>query len=539
MSLTNPNEPDPRKKGYEAYVLAAFLSAVVLMRLSLSFSAPAPDKLKKIAQDAVESSVAPVSEVDTQRRSKLREPEISDVVFAPQEVTISHIREAAIRDQKRTAQLLLAFKGKGVDAAGLLFEALTASDDVLTVGISIAVHSLDLELAQDFDARLAKLISDGESVVRLGAIEVAGILGRGMPETLNAIRLSAFESDPRMKVRAITSLRRIGDSSPATYTSFIPAIRDGSVPLFLHAVSNLVQLVETGTSTATVMETLTLGRSAQEASIQPPLPPPSIPPQSEAVPEKIAQKAAKRSMKVAPKAADPAVVRVLTDALQRGSSQVRAVAALRLAELGFVDKIFLDDLRKLLRDPDPKVRFAAGFALKNFGLAAVPAIVDACGDKDPLVRLNALQLLESVDHSDPLVRDLVEQMFNNENDETVFFQVALAMLRVHPESERSVQTVVRELPYATLEIRGRIFEALKGASKDVVRAELTRASEDSDAALRYEALQAMISVFAADSPEVRETIRNHLKDGDVRVKRGAVLAEKRLNEPIEHVGGEL
>jgi RNA polymerase sigma factor (sigma-70 family) len=86
-------------------------------------------------------------------------------------------------------------------------------------------------------------------------------------------------------------------------------------------------------------------------------------------------------------------VPVWREALKDRDDKIRAAAAESLALIGGAAKGANPDLIRALADKDQEVRQRAGIALVRVGAEAVPALVEALKDKDPVIRAGSAQVL--------------------------------------------------------------------------------------------------------------------------------------------------
>jgi len=89
----------------------------------------------------------------------------------------------------------------------------------------------------------------------------------------------------------------------------------------------------------------------------------------------------------------PAAVPALNEALKNPNVKIRASAAGSLTLIGTAAKGAISGLILALRDKHPLVRQNAGSALVRVGAEAVPALVEALKDNDPVTRAAAAEIL--------------------------------------------------------------------------------------------------------------------------------------------------
>lgn len=154
-----------------------------------------------------------------------------------------------------------------------------------------------------------------------------------------------------------------------------------------------------------------------------------------------------RAALVSPRAPEPVPDETsLLMGLRAPTSEDRAAAALQAAGTEKPSRLLLAELGRAIRDQDPSVRFAAGYALSRSGDAGVLPLSDAAGDVDPRVRLNAVQALGLLQRTSPEATNVIEGLLQREDDLAVRIQAALAILEINARHEVAIRTLVAGLP---------------------------------------------------------------------------------------------
>jgi HEAT repeat protein len=225
------------------------------------------------------------------------------------------------------------------------------------------------------------------------------------------------------------------------------------------------------------------------------------------------------------RAADGEAARLVVKALGSNDADIRAAGAMKVLELQLYDVAVLDALAAAVRDPEAKVRFAAGFALGQFGAAGVAPLGAATADENVLVRLNAVQALNPFLTSSSEAVTLVEERLKQDKDPSVRTQAALALLRANHSHEAALTLLVDSLPGASSQLRDHIVQVLRVADRPLVVARLAFAARHHDKLMRREAVTTLVEI----DPEAKETknvVDSLLDDEDEDVRRAAIVAAR-------------
>lgn len=240
MSLTKPRSFETPTRGRDAVILVVLLVAVALVRSFITRELGAPRGLTALRNDglavgepAPENPPTPApasapqatsqilaslstSAASTEARPKLRDPSIPRVsTESRHRQTIREVRASSIADQSRVEELVETLRQNGHSESDTLIEAIAVNDQIVTLGLALAIRSRNEPLPMDFGDRVAKLIAYAPADVRLGAIEAAGVVGRPFPRILESLRSASHDRNVRIGYRARAALKRIAETTAA------------------------------------------------------------------------------------------------------------------------------------------------------------------------------------------------------------------------------------------------------------------------------------------------------------------------------------
>lgn len=236
MSLTKPRSFETPTRGRDAVILVVLLVAVALVRSfitrelgaprgltglrndGLAVGEPAPENPPTPAPQATSQILASLSTsaASTEARPKLRDPRIPRVsTESRHRQTIREVRASSIADQSRVEELVETLRQNGHSESDTLIEAIAVNDQIVTLGLALAIRSRNEPLPMDFGDRVAKLIAYAPADVRLGAIEAAGVVGRPFPRILESLRSASHDRNVRIGYRARAALKRIAETTAA------------------------------------------------------------------------------------------------------------------------------------------------------------------------------------------------------------------------------------------------------------------------------------------------------------------------------------
>ncbi len=483
---------------------------------------------------------------------------------------------AALRDESRfdyrfVARLIKVLDGWGSDVSEILAHAIKHEDQELSLAIALALRENGpLEPTKLTDVVVPLTRSD-DIDVRLRAIESIGILRLTTRAAMDALREAAADSGGRVRYRALIALHRTGDLSTETQRAFVTAVGESSPSISDRALQILAGLGAEGrdalpalrslrdTAAADRLDEIDLAIAALEgagvggAAIKSPVEIVKPVESNETgraaldLPQQNAPTAAPATESVTPlpspadgmleglsrvAATDGDAVTIIGSALSSDRAEVRAAAAMKIAELHLYDAELARALGSTLRDDDATARFAAGYALRQFGKAAVEPLAGAAKDEKVLVRLNAVQALNPLQESSPDAARAIEERLSQDTDASVRIQSALALLRLRSEHPEALRLLVRTLPDASGELREKIVSSLRKAERARVLEILAVAVGSAEAEDRRGAVLAFTELDP-ESEIAATAIRNAIKDSDERVQVAAQIAAKKFDIDVE------
>ncbi len=219
----------------------------------------------------------------------------------------------------------------------------------------------------------------------------------------------------------------------------------------------------------------------------------------------------------------------LNAALRDRDPAVRAAAATALGRLGAKSEASVGDLIRILDDSDDGVRDAASGALAGIGKPAVPALVRALGNGDPIFLQAVVDTLGRIGPvAVPRLRDNLR-----DRDEPVISRAytAMALAQIADRDDAVVPALTDALADPESDVRMSAAEALghAGAAARSAVPELARVATDSreELLVREFAIAALAKVDPG-SADVERALVYSVSDGDPRIYEAAVAALARV-----------
>lgn len=461
MSLTSPSDRQNAKLRRERgllLLLVVGLSFAQFLRVGVAHESPVAARADETTKEDLPQQNTSSPKVT---RARLKAPATSfdtSLPNAPENIPAS-IREASISDQDEVDAIIASLAQIGERPEALLKKAIDDNDQLLGLGIALALRSSGLPLSGTFQNQLLEnLNSSSSQMLRENTLEVIGLLPQSGPILRQTVRKLAFEKNDKIRFRSLSALRRLKDSSLESTLIAFAALRDPSDRIMLSAIRLLPEVGPWAGSPI-------LHKNFSE----------------------IQTRDALLSSQLDSLELDDDTHGIIMKNLRFGSPELKAKAAMKLPDLGDFQAETLSALGDLLADADPRVRFAAGFALGKSGALGVPTILRVAQQKDAKVRLSALQALAACPIDIPIVRNAIEDIFAKETDPRVQFQVALLMLEIHPDSAKAQQILIEELPFAHTELREHIVGKLQFSDRESLLKQLKETNVSQNSSLQKEA----------------------------------------------------
>jgi len=367
---------------------------------------------------------------------------------------------------------------------------------------------------------------DGGSIpMRLAAAVALGGIGPGAKAGVPALAHALTDHDQRVCTEAATALGRIGPGAAAAIPILVrlttedpehtasDAAAHALAKIGSAAVPSLIEHVKMGVVIARVRFLTALGEAGPDASSAIPELLHALTDRDEAI-----RAAAARSLGfVGGSTAATTVIPRLIAALKDSESVVRANAVDGLERIGPRTKDVIPSIASALRDPDQDVRDAAFFALVDFGIQSVPAVLPLLGDADAAASDRAVSVLSELAAAEAQFRPL------GETKEQV------------PGRVRAVRAVLfGALKDPNEHTRARAAQALGEVGDSVVQ-DLVGALTDPSALVRVGAIRALALVGHGARLAIGD-LQKCLNDPDNGVRAAAEAAIREIPKSQPFVG---
>jgi len=204
---------------------------------------------------------------------------------------------------------------------------------------------------------------------------------------------------------------------------------------------------------------------------------------------------------------------------------VRAAAAGSLGQLGSRSGASVTDLIRVLGDEDDSVRDAASGALARMGREAVPGLVRALQNGNPIF-LQAV--VDTLGRIGPAAEPgLSEALLDESTPDIARGYAALALAQIADRDESVIETLTRALEDPSPDVRRSAAEALghAGALANAASAKLIEIAIDSrESVLVREFAISALAKIAPDDAAVQKALVYAVSDGNARIYEAAVGA---------------
>ena len=204
---------------------------------------------------------------------------------------------------------------------------------------------------------------------------------------------------------------------------------------------------------------------------------------------------------------------------------VRAAAARALGQVDSGSDQVVSDLVRILDDEDDAVRDAASDALADIGKRAVPALVRALGNGDPIFLQAVVNTLGRI--GPVAVAALVETLQADDEPEIARGYAALALAQIADRDEDVVTALSEALEYDVAAVRMSTAEALGHAgpsARAAVPGLIGRVTDAREEVLVREFAISALAKIDPGSAQVEEALEDVVADGNPRIYEAAVEA---------------
>ncbi len=210
-------------------------------------------------------------------------------------------------------------------------------------------------------------------------------------------------------------------------------------------------------------------------------------------------------------------------ALRDRDPAVRAAAAVALGQLGPKAKVSASDLVRALDDADDAVRDAASGALVSMGRQAVPVLVRALGNGDPIFLQAVVDTLGRI--GPKAVGELTDNLEDVAQADISRSYAAMALAQVADRDDSVVPTLTRALADDNASVRMSAAEALghAGAAARASVPDLIRMATDHReiVLVREFAIAALVKIDPGNA-DVEKALVYVVSDGNARIYEAAV-----------------
>ena len=204
---------------------------------------------------------------------------------------------------------------------------------------------------------------------------------------------------------------------------------------------------------------------------------------------------------------------------------VRAAAARSLGQVGSKSSQFVTDLVRMLDDENDAVRDAASDALVGLGKQAVPTLVRALGNGDPIFLQAVVNTLGRI--GPVAVATLVDTLRADAEPEIARGYAAMALAHIADRDKDVVPALIEALEYETTGVRMSAAEALGYAGQTAQAAVPVLIDHVTDSREDVLVREAAISALAKIDPgsaDVEEALVYSISDGNPRIYEASVAA---------------
>ena len=366
--------------------------------------------------------------------------------------------------------------------------------------LAIALTSIALA---DVAQSIADL-SDRDWQVRRSAAEALGVSGAADKAVVAALTSALEDPDSRVRRSAADALGTIGEKARGALPALLAALDDIDPGVVAAAAGSIGQM---GTRASKAADNLTALLDHEDARVR------------EAASASLG-KLGRRAMK---SAFD------LNGRLNDPDPAVRAAAAVSLGQLGPRSDASITDLIRILGDEDDGVRDAASGALVRMGKKAVPNLVRALQNGNPIFLQAVVDTLGRT--GAVAVPALSDTLLDQNTPDIARGYAAMALAQIADRDASVIATLTGALEDPSESVRMSAAEAL-GHAGDLAKpasARLIEMAIDSreSVLVREFAISALAKIAPADAA-VEEALVYAVSDGDPRIYEAAVNALLRI-----------
>jgi HEAT repeat protein len=244
-------------------------------------------------------------------------------------------------------------------------------DPAVRAGAALALGKIG-PVARSAGPALIESLKDSSSRVRAAAALAVGLIGPACGDAGQPLAEALEDEDPAVVEAAATALGNLGPAARQAVPVLARQLASDQLVLRRRAVNVLARI---GPAVQDAIPELLALLTERDGTIR--------------------RDACRALVSAGPQATAPlpALIEALRSREIEVDTQVRAWAALSLAEVGPTASSALTPLLETLHDPDASVRSAAVLALGKLGPTAVPALVRGLDDLDPAIRMGCAQAL--------------------------------------------------------------------------------------------------------------------------------------------------
>jgi len=347
-------------------------------------------------------------------------------------------------------------------------------------------------------------LSDRNWQVREAAAEALGDSESADKAVVSALTAALEDPDSRVRRSAADALGSIGEKARAALPALVDAFDDidpGVVAAAAHATGQM------GTRASKATDDLTALLGHKDARVRE---------AASAALGNLGRRALKSAFDLNGKLNDP-------------DPAVRAAAAVSLGQLGPRSDASITDLLRLLGDEDDGVRGAASGALVGMGRKAVPSLVRALQNGNPIF-LQAV--VDTLGRLGPVaVPALSETLLDEHTPDIARGYAAMALAQIADRDDSVIATLTRALGDKSENVRMSAAEALGHAGERATSssAKLIEIAIDSrESVLVREFTISALAKIAPGDAAVEEALVYAVSDGDPRIYEAAVNALLRI-----------
>jgi len=347
-------------------------------------------------------------------------------------------------------------------------------------------------------------LSDRDWQVRRSAAEALGESGSTDKAVIAALTTALKDPDSRVRRSAADAIGNIGEKARSAVPALIEALDDIDPGVIAAAARAAGQM---GTRASRAADELTALLDHDDARVRA---------AASASLGNLGRRASKSAVELNTRLDDP-------------DPNVRAAAAISLGQLGPRSDASVTDLIRSLGDDDDRVRDAASGALARLGKKAVPNLVRALQNGNPIFLQAVVDTLGRT--GPPAVPELSTTLLEDHTPDIARGYAAMALAQIADRDDSVIETLTRALDDKSPSVRRSAAESLghAGGLAKPATAKLIEASIDSreTVLVREFAISALAKIAPGD-PAVERALVHAISDSDPRVYEAAVNALSRI-----------